>query len=74
LFPSPDKDFAKRYLNLFVARITINGRQVRIEGKLAAILSTIQNKTAMRSGVLKAVNDWLPKKDESGHWEVSVFL
>jgi DNA invertase Pin-like site-specific DNA recombinase len=30
LFLTPERDFAKRYLKLFIDRITINGRQVRI--------------------------------------------
>ena len=30
-----------------------------MEGKPAAILATMQNKTAVRDGVLTAVNDWL---------------
>ncbi len=60
LFLTPERDFAKRYLKLFIDRITINGRQVRIEGKPTAILAAMQNKTAVKTGVLTAVNNWLP--------------
>jgi len=60
LFLTPERDFAKRYLKLFIDRITINGRQVRIEGKPTAILAAMQNKTAVKTGVLTTVNNWLP--------------
>ena len=42
-------------------RIIINGKQVRIEGKSAALSAAMQNKTAVRNGVLTAVGDWLPE-------------
>jgi hypothetical protein len=58
-----DRDFTKQYLKLFVDRITINVRQVRIEGKPANILAAMQNKTAVRDGVPTAVNNWLPEED-----------
>ena len=38
LFLSPERDFAKSYLKLFIERITISGRKVRIEGRPIAIL------------------------------------
>ncbi len=65
LFLTPERDFAKRYLKLFIDRITITGRQVRIEGKPSAILAAIQNKTAVKTGVLTAVNSWLPGQDSN---------
>jgi site-specific DNA recombinase len=65
LFMNPDRDFTKRYLKLFIDRITINGRQVRIEGKPGSILATMQNKTAVKTGVLTAVNNWLPEEDSN---------
>ena len=60
LFLTPESDFAKRYLKLFIDRITINGRQVRIEGKPTAILAAMQNKTAVGNEVPTAVSRWLP--------------
>lgn len=60
VFLSPDRDFAKGYLKLFIERVTINGRKVRIEGRQSAILATMQNKTAVKTGVFTAVNNWLP--------------
>jgi hypothetical protein len=60
LFLTPESDFAKRYLKLFIHRITINGRPVRIEGKPAAILAPMQNKTAVGNEVPTAVSRWLP--------------
>ena len=65
LFMNPDRDFSKRYLKLFIDRITINGRQVRIEGKPATILAAMQKKTAVKTEVLTAVNDWLPGQDSN---------
>ena len=49
---------------MFIDRITISGRQVRIEGRPATILAAMQNKTAVRDGVPTAVNNWLPIVDE----------
>jgi hypothetical protein len=60
LFLIPESDFAKRYLKLFIDRITINGRQVRIEGKPTAILAAMQNRTAVGNEVPTAVSRWLP--------------
>jgi len=65
LFMNPDRDFTKRYLKLFIDRITINGRQVRIEGKPATILAAMQKKTAVKTEVLTAVTDWLPGQDSN---------
>jgi len=63
LFLNSDRDFTKRYLKLFINRITVTGGQVRIEGKPAAILATMQSKTAVGNGVPTAVIDWLPFVD-----------
>jgi hypothetical protein len=60
VFLNPDRGFAKSYLRLLIERVTINGRKVKIEGRPSAILTTMQNKTAVKTGVLTAVNNWLP--------------
>jgi hypothetical protein len=65
LFLNSDRDFTKRYLKLFIDRITITGRQVRIEGKPAAVLAAMRNKAAVKTGVLTAVNNWLPGQDSN---------
>ena len=65
MFLSPDRDFTKSYLKLFIQRVTINGGKVRIEGRPSAILATMQNKTAVKTGVLTAVNNWLPGQDSN---------
>jgi site-specific DNA recombinase len=64
-FLNSDRDFTKRYLKLFINRITVTGGQVRIEGKPAAILATMQSKTAVGNGVPTAVIDWLPGQDSN---------
>jgi hypothetical protein len=45
--------------------MAINGRQVRIEGKPTAIMAAMQNKTAVKTGVLTAVDNWLPGQDSN---------
>jgi site-specific DNA recombinase len=65
VFLNPDRGFAKSYLRLLIERVTINGRKVKIEGRPSAILTTMQNKTAVKTGVLTAVNNWLPGQDSN---------
>jgi DNA invertase Pin-like site-specific DNA recombinase len=65
LFLDSDRDFTKRYLKLFIDRITINGSQVRIEGKPVTVFAAMQNKTAVKNGVLTAVDNWLPGQDSN---------
>jgi hypothetical protein len=56
----------KRYLGLFIERITITLPKVEILGKIDAILATLENKTAVRTdGVLTAEGFWLPGTDSN---------
>lgn len=63
-FLSPDSGVAKRYLNLFVRRIELEGDEVRIETNVAGLLDEgLQNpktRTVDHSGAVLAVgNAWL---------------
>ena len=49
----------KHYLRLFIDRITIQLPMVEIEANTKGILTTIQNKNAVRAGVLTASVSWL---------------
>jgi site-specific DNA recombinase len=63
---SESREMTKRYLKLFIDRITINLPRVEIVGKTAAILATLENKTAVRTdGVLTAGGSWLPGTDSN---------
>ena len=49
----------KRYLRLFIDRITIRLPIVEIEANTKGIMATIQNKKAVRAEVLTAGTSWL---------------
>ena len=55
---------AKRYLKLFIERITINLPKVEIVGKSEVVLAVLENKKAVRTGgILTASGSWLPLVD-----------
>jgi len=59
-----NREMTKRYLRLFIEKITITLPKVEIVGNTDAILATLENKTAVRTdGVLTAVGAWLPLVD-----------
>lgn len=70
VFLSPDSGVAKRYLNLLVRRIELEGDEVRIETNVAAMLEEgLQNaktRTANHEGAVLAVGRvWLPGPDSN---------
>jgi site-specific DNA recombinase len=61
-----DRDVAKRYLKLFIERITINLPKVDIVGKSEVVLAVLENKKAVRTGgILTALGSWLPGTDSN---------
>lgn len=65
-FMSPDGGVAKRYLNLVVKRIEIDGERIHIETNAAAMLAGGLPESKVRTvnqTVLTIGNDWLAKAD-----------
>jgi hypothetical protein len=61
-----NREMTKRYLKLFIERITITLPKIEILGRTQAILATLENKTAVRTdGVLTAGGSWLPGTDSN---------
>jgi site-specific DNA recombinase len=61
-----DREVAKRYLKLFIERITINLPKVEIVGKSEVVLAVLENKKAVRTGgILTASGFWLPGTDSN---------
>ncbi len=59
-----DRSLTKRYLKLFIEKIVIDLPNVEITGKVGAVLSLLQEKTAA-SDVPTAVDGWLPELDSN---------
>jgi hypothetical protein len=61
-----NREMTKRYLKLFIEKIIINLPKAEIVGKTEAVLSLLENKTAVRTdGVLTAGGSWLPGTDSN---------
>lgn len=59
MFLAEDRDSTKRYLKLFIEKIVINLPRIDITCRSNALLAVLENKTAVRSGVLTADMYWL---------------
>ena len=68
-FKSKNSSLTKNYLNTLVKQITVTGNNVHIEGRIQGALEVMaQKETAAsnhNSGVLTAVNKWLPREDSN---------
>lgn len=67
-FMSPDSGVAKRYLNLVVKRIEMDGERVHIETNAVAMLAGGLPESKVRTAnqaVLTIGNDWLPDVDSN---------
>ena len=67
-FMSPEGGVAKRYLNLVVKRIEMDGERVHIETNAAAMLAEGLPESKVRTvnqTVLTIGNDWLPDVDSN---------
>ena len=68
IFTQDDRAANKVYLKLFIEKIVTNLRRIDITCKSSVVLEVLENKTAVRSGVLTADMYWLPSADSNhGH-------
>jgi len=67
LFFNGDRALTKRYLKLFINKITVEMPRVSITVSSQALLTTLENGTAVKTddAVLTAVLDWLPGADSN---------
>jgi hypothetical protein len=70
-----NRDMTKRYLKLFIERITITLPKIEILGRTQAILATLEKETVLGTELVPRTEaSWLPGTDSCKNFRETIFI